>query len=136
MNFLADEMGADVRNYQPLDEKNHGLYPDNMVLKNFKEMGYKIINFNTFALHLHEIPLADHTICHRQPFLLDNRLVDTLGRTSVAGYFVERWAEAELRQATKCALDELSLFDFNSFNFSDAFFLITSSHFKIEILFS
>ena len=108
LNFLADEMGADVRNYQPLDEKNHGLYPNNMVLKNFKEMGYKIINFNTFALHLHEIPLADHTICHRQPFLLDNRLVDTLGRTSVAGYFVERWAEAELRQATKCALDELS----------------------------
>ena len=39
---------------------------------------------------------------------MDNRLVDTLGRTSVAGYFVERWAEAELRQATKCALDELS----------------------------
>ena len=108
LNFLADEMGAEVRNYQPLDEKNYGLYPDNMVMKNFKEMDYKIINFNTFALHLHELPLADHTICDRTPFILDNRLVDVLGRTSVAGYFVERWAEDELRQATLCALDEFA----------------------------
>ena len=27
--------------------------------------------------------------------LLDNRLVDVLGRTSIFGYYVERWAEAE-----------------------------------------
>ena len=105
INFLADEIGTEVRNYKPLNEKNYGLYPNNMVIKNFKEMDYKIITFNTFALHLHENPLSDEAFCHRDKFLLDNRLVDVLARTSIFGYFVERWAEGELRQATLCAFE-------------------------------
>ena len=108
INFLADEIGTEVRNYQPLNEKDFGLYPNNMVIKNFKEMGYKIITFNTFALHLYENPLADETFCYRDKFLLDNRLVDVLARTSIFGYYVERWAEDELRQATLCAFENLS----------------------------
>ncbi|MDC0241321.1 hypothetical protein OAK66_02690 [Candidatus Nitrosopelagicus sp.] len=108
LNFLSDEMGSEVRNYQPMNEKNNGLYPNNMVMKNFKEMNYKIINFNTFALHAHDLPLADESVCHRTPFVLDNRLVDVIARTSIVGYFVERWAEAELRQVTVCALDKFS----------------------------
>ena len=65
INFLADEIGEQVRNYKPLNEKDYGLYPNNMVIKNFKEMNYKIITFKTFALHLHENPLADETLCYR-----------------------------------------------------------------------
>ena len=76
INFLLDEIGENVRNYRPLNEKNYGLYPNNMVIKNFKEMDYNIITFNTFALHLHENPLSDETFCYRDKFLLDNRLVD------------------------------------------------------------
>ena len=106
INFLADEIGSEVRNYKPLNEKDIGLYPNNMVIKSFKEMDYKIVTFNTFALHLHENPLSDETFCYRDKFLLDNRLVDVLARTSIFGYYVERWAEAELRQATLCAFDE------------------------------
>lgn len=103
INFLADEIGSEVRNYKPLNEKDIGLYPNNMVIKSFKEMDYKIVTFNTFALHLHENPLSDETFCYRDKFLLDNRLVDVLGRTSIFGYYVERWAEAELRETTLCA---------------------------------
>ena len=44
INFLADEIGEQVRNYKPLNEKDYGLYPNNMVIKNFKEMNYKIAN--------------------------------------------------------------------------------------------
>ncbi len=106
INFLANEIGTEVRNYKPLNEKDYGLYPNNMVIKNFKEMGYKIITFNTFALHLHENPLSDQTFCHRTAFVLDNRLFDVLTRTSIFGYFVERWAEGELRQVTVCTLDK------------------------------
>ena len=105
INFLADEIGTEVRNYKPLNEKNYGLYANNMVIKNFKEMNYKIITFNTFALHLHENPLSNETFCHRDTFLLDNRLVDVLARTSIFGYYVERWAEGELRQVTLCAFE-------------------------------
>ncbi len=106
INFLSDEIGTEVRNYKPLNEKDVGLYPNNMVIKNFKEMGYKIITFNTFALHLHENPLSDETFCDREKFLLDNRLVDVLARTSIFGYYVERWGEAELRQTTLCTFEE------------------------------
>jgi len=107
INFLADEIGTEVRNYKPLNEKNYGLYPNNMVIKNFVEMNYNIITFNTFSLHLNEIPLSDKIFCHRDKFLLDNRLVDVLARTSIFGYYIERWAEAELRQVTLCTFENL-----------------------------
>ena len=108
INFLQDEIGENMRNYRPLNEKDYGLYSNNMVIKNFKEMGYKIITFNIKSLHLHENPLADYTFCHREKYLLDNSLFDALARTSIFGYFVERWAEDDLRQATVCALENFS----------------------------
>ena len=106
IDFLADEIGSEVRNYKPLNEKDYGLYANNQVIKNFKEMGYKIVTFNTFALHLYENPLSDLTVCHRNIHLLDNRLVDTLARTTMFGYFIERWSEDEMRQVVVCTLDE------------------------------
>jgi hypothetical protein len=108
INFLADEIGPEVRNYKPLGDKDYGLYPNNMVIKNFKEMGYNIITFNTFGLHLHQIPLADEAFCTREKYVLDNRLVDTLARTSIFGYYVERWGEAEIRQVTLCAFEKFA----------------------------
>ena len=35
-------------------------------------------------------------------------MVDTLARTSIFGYFIERWAEDETRQVTLCAFEEFS----------------------------
>ena len=107
VNFLADEIGTEVRNYKPLNEKDYGLYPNNMVIKNFKEMDYKIITFNTFALHLHENPLADEKLCYKTKFLFENRILDILGRTSIFGYYVERWAEGEHRQVILCTFEKL-----------------------------
>jgi hypothetical protein len=40
--------------------------------------------------------------------LLNNKLVDVLARTSIFGYYVERWAEAELRQVTLCAFENFA----------------------------
>ena len=33
-------------------------------------------------------------------------MVDTLARTTMFGYFIERWSENELRDVTICAFDE------------------------------
>ena len=106
INFLADEIGSDVRNFEPLIGKDFGLYSNNMVIKNFKDMNYKIITFNTFSLTHYENKLSDKIFCDRDISLLDNKLIDVLARTSIFGYYVERWAEAELRQVTLCAFDE------------------------------
>ena len=106
INFLQNEIGKDVRNYKPLNEKDFGLYANNEVIKNFKEIGYNIVTFNTFSLHPYTIPLSDLVLCERQVDLLNNKLIDSLARMSIFGYFVERWGEAEQRKVTKCALDE------------------------------
>ena len=65
INFLADEIGSDVRNFEPLIGKDFGLYSNNMVIKNFKDMNYKIITFNTFSLTHYENKLSDKIFCDR-----------------------------------------------------------------------
>ena len=109
INFLQKEIGQDVRNYKPLNEKNYGLYANNQVIKNFKTLNYNIVTFNTFALHLYPNPLSDLILCERQVNLLDNKLIDSISRMSIFGYLVERWGEEQLRQVTKCALNEFPM---------------------------
>ena len=107
LDFLSDELGEDVRSYKPLNEKTHGLLPDNQVMKNFKSMGYKIINFNTHSLHKHEFDLADVNKCDRNVHVLDNRLLDSTLRTTIFGYFIERWDENERRDVVRCTFNQL-----------------------------
>ncbi|SVE12719.1 uncharacterized protein METZ01_LOCUS465573, partial [marine metagenome] len=108
INFLSDEVGEKARIYKPLNEKTYGLLPNNQVIKNFKDMGYKMINFNTFATHGHELPLADLGLCDRGANLLDNKLFDTISRTTIFGYFVERLWEDEMRKSTMCSFEKFS----------------------------
>ena len=107
MNFLADEIGEDSRDYNPILGKDFGLYADNQVIKNFKSMGYKIAKIGSVPMYLHEIPLADLSSCYKSIHLMDNRLFDTVARTSMIGYFIERWAEEQQRQIILCDFEEL-----------------------------
>ena len=107
INFLADELGEDSRSYDPLLGKDFGLYADNQVIKNFKSMGYKVAKIGSVPMYLHEMPLADLSLCYKSIHLMDNRLFDTVARTSMIGYFIERWSEDLQRQIILCAFEEL-----------------------------
>jgi len=107
INFLADEIGEDSRNYNSLIGKDFGLYADNQVIKNFKSMGYKVAKIGSVPMYLHEIPLADLSLCYQSTHFMDNRLFDAVGRTSMMGYFIERWSEDLQRQIILCAFEEL-----------------------------
>ena len=107
INFLTDELGEDSRGYDPLLGKDFGLYADNQVIKNFKSMGYKVAKIGSVPMYLHEIPLADLSLCYKSIHLMDNRLFDTVARTSMIGYFIERWSEDLQRQIILCAFEEL-----------------------------
>ena len=107
INFLTDELGEDSRSYDPLLGKDFGLYADNQVIKNFKSMGYKVAKIGSVPMYLHEIPLADLSLCYKSIHLMDNRLFDTVARTSMIGYFIERWSEDLQRQIILCAFEEL-----------------------------
>jgi len=107
INFLTDELGEDSRSYDPLLGKDFGLYADNQVIKNFKSMGYKVAKIGSVPMYLHEMPLADLSLCYKSIHLMDNRLFDTVARTSMIGYFIERWSEDMQRQIILCAFEEL-----------------------------
>jgi len=107
INFLADELGEDSRSYDPLLGKDFGLYADNQVIKNFKSMGYKVAKIGSVPMYLHEMPLVDLSLCYKSIHLMDNRLFDTVGRTSMIGYLIERWSEDMQRQIILCAFEEL-----------------------------
>ena len=107
INFLVDEVGEDSRDYNPILGKDFGLYADNQVIKNFKLMGYKVVKIGLAATYLHEIPLADLSPCYKTIHLMDNRLFDAVGSTSMIGYFIERWAEEQQRQIILCDFEEL-----------------------------
>ena len=107
INFLADELGEDSIDYNPIIGKDYGLYPDNQVIKNFKSMGYKTVKLGTATIHLHELPLVDLSPCYKSIHLMDNRLLNAIGSTSMAGYFIERWAEEQQRQIILCDFEEL-----------------------------
>ena len=107
INFLVDEVGEDSRDYNPILGKDFGLYADNQVIKNFKLMGYKVVKIGLAATYLHEIPLADLSPCYKTIHLMDNRLLDAVGSTSMIGYFIERWAEEQQRQIILCNFEEL-----------------------------
>jgi len=70
-------------------------------------MGYKVVKIGLAATYIHEIPLADLSPCHKTVHLMDNRLLDTVARTSMIGYFIERWAEEQQRQIVLCNFEEL-----------------------------
>ena len=107
INFLADELGEDSRSYDPLLGKDFGLYADNQVIKNFKLMGYKVAKIGSVPMYLHEMPLVDLSLCYKSIHLMDNGLFDTVGRTSMIGYLIERWSEDMQRQIILCAFEEL-----------------------------
>ena len=107
LNFLTDKFGEDSIDYNPLLGKDFGLYPDNQVIKNFKLMEYKIIKIGSPATYLYELPLADLSLCYKMIHWMDNRLLDAVGRTSMAGYFIERWSEDQQREIILCSFEEL-----------------------------
>ena len=107
VNFLADQFGEDSREYNPLLGKDVGLYADNQVIKNFKLMGYKVVKIGSAATYIHKMPLADLSPCYKTIHLMDNRLFDAVGRTSMIGYFIERWSEEQQRQIVLCDFEEL-----------------------------
>ena len=107
IDFLVDKVGEGSRDYNPLLGKDFGLYADNQVIKNFKSMGYKVAKIGSVPMYLHEMPLADLSLCYKSIHLMDNRLFDTVARTSMIGYFIERWSEDMQRQIILCAFEEL-----------------------------
>jgi len=107
VNFLAEQFGEDSREYNPLLGKDVGLYADNQVIKNFKLMGYKVVKIGSAATYIHKMPLADLSPCYKTIHLMDNRLFDAVGRTSMIGYFIERWSEEQQRQIILCDFEEL-----------------------------
>lgn len=102
LNYIPEKLESDSEIYSAIKDK----YLNNKVMQNFKSLGYKIINFNTFALVNEKFENIDLGLCDRQIYI-GNVLLDTTLRTSIIGYFVERWSEDKMRETVLCTFDEL-----------------------------
>jgi len=101
VNDLSNILGEDSKTFLPLREM---LY-NSQVIKNFKSLGYDIVIFESGFVPPENFVLVDDIICQEQG--IDSVLLDAIGRTSMIGYFVERYEEEEIRERVNCAFSEM-----------------------------
>jgi hypothetical protein len=101
VNDLSNILGKDSKTYLPLREM---LY-NSQVIKNFKSLGYDIVIFESGFVPSKNFVLVDDIICHEEE--IDSILWDTITRTSMIGYFVERHWEEKIRDRINCAFSEI-----------------------------
>ena len=102
VNDLSNILGKDSKTYLPLREM---LY-NSQVIKNFKSLGYDIVIFESGFVPSKNFVLVDDIICHEEGEI-DSILFDTITRTSMIGYFVERHEEEKIRDRINCAFSEI-----------------------------
>ena len=102
INYFADQLGKESKNYLPVRE----LLFNSEVIQNFKSLGYKIVIFNSGWVSPDEFKNVDVSLCKDEKFV-DSVLLDTVTRTSMIGYFVERWSEQQSRDRVLCTFSEL-----------------------------
>ena len=102
VNDLSNILGKDSKTYLPLREM---LY-NSQVIKNFKSLGYDIVIFESGFVSSENFVLVDDIICHEEG-KIDSILFDTITRTSMIGYFVERYEEEQIRDRINCAFSEI-----------------------------
>ena len=102
VNDLANILGKDSKTYLPLREM---LY-NSQVIKNFKSLGYDIVIFESGFVPSKNFEFVDDIICHEEGEI-DSILFDTITRTSMIGYFVERHEEQKIRDRVNCVFSEI-----------------------------
>jgi len=102
VNYLSNILGKDSKTYLPLREM---LY-NSPVIKNFKSLGYDIVIFESGFVPSKNFVLVDDIICNEEEEI-DSILFDTITRTSMIGYFVERHEEGKIRDRINCVFSEI-----------------------------
>ncbi len=101
VNYLSNIVGEDSKTFLPLRE----ILYNSQVIKNFKSLGYDIVIFESGFVPSENFIMVDDIICQGQK--IDSVLLDTITRTSMIGYFVERQGEQNIRDRVNCAFSEI-----------------------------
>jgi len=102
VNDLSNILGKDSKTYLPLREM---LY-NSQVIKNFKNLGYDIVIFESGFVPSKNFVLVDDIVCHEED-QIDSILFDSITKISMIGYFVERHEEEKIRDRVNCAFSEI-----------------------------
>ena len=101
VNDLSNILGEDSKTFLPLRE----MFYNSQVIKNFESLGYDIVIFESGFVPSENFVLVDDIMCHEEG--IDSALLDMIGRTSMIGYFVERYGEEKIRDRINCAFSEI-----------------------------
>jgi len=98
---LSNILGEDSKTFLPLREM---LY-NNQVIKNFKSLGYEIVIFESGFVPPENFVLVDDIVCLEQG--IESVLLNAVAKTSMIGYFVERYEEGKIRDRINCTFSEI-----------------------------
>ena len=101
VNDLSNILGEDSKTFLPLREM---LY-NNQVIKNFKSLGYEIVIFESGFVPPENFVLVDDIVCLEQG--IESVLLNAVAKTSMIGYFVERYEEGKIRDRINCTFSEI-----------------------------
>jgi len=104
LNDLSAQIGIDSKDHLILYE----LVLENEVFKKFKSLDYKIINYGSLWGSEEEHRDVDEHVCKNNK-IKEIELLETVARTSMIGYFVERWSEQDMRDMILCIFSDLPL---------------------------
>lgn len=102
LNDLSLEMGVDSKDHLIL----HELVLENEIMKKFKSLNYKIINYGSLWGSEDQYRTSDENICKNNK-IKEIELLENVARTSMIGYFIERWSEESMRNVTLCIFSDL-----------------------------
>ena len=101
LNFLTeDQIGKQELR---IPEK---MIVESTVMQNFKSAGYKIVILHRAFTSMVDSPLSDLEMCKRSKFT-DSQILSITIRTSILGFFLEKWELQEQRDAALCNFSEL-----------------------------
>ena len=103
INNLSDILGEDSKTFLPLRE----ILYSSKVIDNFKSLGYEIIIFESGFVPSENFMLVDDIICNQSG--IDSILLDTIIKTSMIGYFGDRFEEQKIRDRVNCAFSEIKI---------------------------
>ena len=101
LSDLSNNVGKDSKSYLPIIQMVY----NSQVIKNFKSLGYEIVIFESGFVPPENFVLVDDIVCLEQG--IESVLLNAVAKTSMIGYFVERYEEGKIRDRINCTFSEI-----------------------------
>jgi len=101
VNFSKDEVDLNSKSFLPL----RNIFYNSEVMRNFKALDYDIIVFESGFVPSENFSYVDIIKCKNNSS--ESVLLNLIGKSTMIGYYVERYEEQKIRDRVNCAFENL-----------------------------